>query len=102
MQELLLVVLRFGYELLLVWLLWTYCISWSGSERLMLKARSQGQPRHRHPQSPRDCPICRTAHGRSETHEERVVEPWAKQKSQRGRPKVVNTEGYFCPYPDCR
>ncbi len=46
--------------------------------------------------------MCRRAHGQCGPHEQRVVEPWAKQKSQRGRPKVVNTEGYYCPYPDCR
>ncbi len=68
----------------------------------MRKALGQAQPRQRHPQSPRDCLVCRSAHRRCEHHEARVVEPWAKQKSQRGRPKVVNTEGYYCPYPDCR
>ncbi len=68
----------------------------------MRKALVQDQPRQRHPQSPRDCQICRRAHGQCEHHEPRVVEPWAKQKSQRGRPKVVDTEGYYCPYADCR
>jgi hypothetical protein len=88
MQELVLDILRLGYGLLLVWLLWTSWISWNGSERRLLTARRQ-----RHPQSPRDCPVCRAAHGLCETQEQRVVESWARQKSQRGRPKVVETDG---------
>jgi hypothetical protein len=102
MQELLLVVLRLCYELLLVWLLWTAWIGGNGGERLLSKIRPQGQPRQRHPQNPRDCPGCCAAHGACETHVQREVEPWAKQKSRRGRPKGINTDGYGCPNPQCR
>ncbi len=31
-----------------------------------------------------------------------MVEAWHQQKSKRGRPKVVATEGYCCPNPRCR
>ncbi len=101
MQELPQILLRLSYELLLVWLLWTAWIGWDGREELHARTHQQGQPRQRHPQSPRDCPVCRTAHGVCETHEQRVVEPWAKRKSKRGRPKVVETDGYGCPNPHC-
>ncbi len=63
MQELLLFFLRLGYELLLVWLLWIAWTGWDGRERLLGKAHQQGPSRQRHPQSPRDCPMCRAAHG---------------------------------------
>ncbi len=101
MQEFLVTSLRLSYELLLVWLLWTHWISWSGSDRPGVGALGRGQPRQRHPQSPGDCPACRAAHGACETHKQRVVEPWAKQKSKHGRPKVIATDGYGCPNPRC-
>src|SRR5512141_357280 len=101
MQELLLHLLRIGYEVLLAWLLWAAWIGWDGREQLLARTHQQGQPRQRHPQSPRDCPVCRAAHGVCETHEHRLVEPWAKRKSKRGRPKVVETDGYGCPNPRC-
>ncbi len=101
MQELLLHLLRVGYELLLAWLLWTAWIGWDGREQLLARTHQQGHPRQRHPQSPRDCPVCRAAHGACETHGQRVVEPWAKRKSRRGRPKVIETDGYWCPNPLC-
>ncbi len=102
MQEHLLHFLRLGYELLLVWLLWIAWTGWDGRERSLGKAQQQGPPRQRHPQSPRDCPMCRAAHGVYETHEQRVVEPWAKRKSKRGRPKVIETDGYGCPNRRCQ
>ncbi len=101
MQELLSIFLRLGYELLLVWLLWTAWISGDGGERLLSPLQTRGQLRQRHPQSPRDCPVCRAAHEMCETHTQRVVEPWAKRKSKRGRPRAIDTEGYGCPNPLC-
>ncbi len=50
MQELLLILLRLGFELVLVWLLWSTWISSDGGERLHSKMQPQGQPRQRHPQ----------------------------------------------------
>ena len=95
MQDLFLSVVRLSDELLLVWLVWTYWISWNGNGRLIIRARMQGQARH--PQNPRDCPVCRAAHGVCEAHEQRVIEAGAKQKSKRGRPKVVEADGFAAP-----
>jgi hypothetical protein len=99
MQAFLFIILRVGYELGLVWWLWIAWRLWSDRVRRLVKAQPHGQPRQRHPPSPRDCPVCRAAHGTREFHEQRVVGPWAKQKSKRGRPKVIATDGYGCPNP---
>ncbi len=101
MQDLILSSLRLSYELLLVWLVWTTWISLSDSDQLSARALVSGQPRQRHPQSPRDCPVCRAARRACEGHEQQVVEPWAAQKSKQGRPKLVATDGYCCPNPRC-
>src|SRR5512147_1562540 len=94
--------LRLGYELLLIWLVWIGWSRWHEKGWLLGKLQCQGKTRQRHPQSPRDCPICRAAHGACAGHEQPVVEAWYKQKSKRGRPKVIPTEGYCCPNPRCR
>jgi IS1 family transposase len=101
MQALFLALLRFSYELLLVGLLWAHWISRGGDDRLGVKALGSGQPRQRHPQSPRDCPVCSATPGTGAGQAQRVVEPWATQKSKRGRPKTVETEGHCCPNPGC-
>src|SRR5690348_1783352 len=101
MQDVLQSILRIRYELLLVWLVWIYWTSWCGQEGFGVRALRAGQQRQRHPQSPRDCPVCRAGHGVCETRDERVVEPWARQKSKRGRPKIVETDGHGCPNPRC-
>src|SRR5689334_23665610 len=99
MQDVLQFILRLSYELLLVWLVWIYWTSWSGDEGFIARVLKGSQPRQRHPQSPRDCPVCRAGHGLCETHDKHVVEPWARQKSKRGRPKVMETDGHGCPNP---
>src|SRR5689334_16527852 len=101
MQDVMLSSLRLSYELLLVWFVWTTWISWSDSDRLSARGLVSGQPQQRHAHSPRDCSVCRAAHGAGEGHEQQVVEPWLAHKSKRGRPKLVATEGYCCPNPRC-
>jgi transposase-like protein len=92
--------LRLGYELVLVWWVWVYWSGWSDKDQLLQKIRRERQTRQRHPQSPRDCPVCRAGHGACARHEQPVIEAWNKQKSKRGRPKVIATEGYCCPNPN--
>jgi IS1 family transposase len=93
--------LRLCYELLLIWLVWVYWSGWRDKDGLLQKMRRERQTRQRHPQSPRDCPVCRVAHRVCVCHEQPVIEAWSRQKSKRGRPKVIATEGYCCPNPGC-
>lgn len=61
-------------------------------------------PRHWHPKSPKDCPLCQAEAVRitEPVVDLPAVEPYQETKSQRGRKKTILTEGYACPYPDCR
>ncbi len=101
MQDLILFSVRFSYALLLVFVVWLVWGSWRDDEQRSVGALTRRQPRQRHPHSPRECPVCRAAHGACEDHAQRVVAAWAKQKSKRGRPKRLQTDGYCCPNPDC-
>jgi len=97
-------VVRLCCELSLLWLLWQHLSVW---ERLVAHRSSQreDQPsrpvRQRHPQSPRDCPLCRAAHGTCEMHKMRSVVAWSSLKSKRGRPKSVESEGHCCQNEAC-
>jgi hypothetical protein len=93
--------LRLGYELVLTWLMWVYWSDWRAKDRLLQKIQRERPTRQRHPQSPHDCPVCRAGHEECICHEQPVIEAWSKQKSKRGRPKVIATEGDGCPHPVC-
>jgi transposase-like protein len=64
-------------------------------------ATKPGTKRQWHGQSPKDCPVCRAAHGQVKETTARRVEPWRTRKGQRGRPKTVVTEGQSCSNPGC-
>ncbi len=54
------------------------------------------------PRTPEDCPACRRAANPSRPTIAAPVRPWRAEKSPRGRRKTINTDGYACPYPDCK
>jgi IS1 family transposase len=85
----------------LVWLLWYVVDKWresrTGWER---QAKGKGG-RVWHAQSPKECPLCREAHGQVTQNRERSVEPWRVRKSKQGRPKTVDTEGHSCANEAC-
>src|SRR5438477_10879954 len=92
---------RLGYGLLLVWLVWQRWLTWHSDDKRIVTAPTRSQARQHHAQSPRDCPACQVAEGTGSIDAKRVVEPWSTQKSRRGRPKTVDTEGHSCPNPRC-
>ncbi len=89
-------VVQLGYELLLIGLLWHWLLAWNSADPFGLLACKAGQKCQWHPQSPRDCPACQLLHRQSAVHPSKLVEPWPRQKGKRGRPKLVETEGYCC------
>ena len=93
--------IRICFELILAWLLWQQLLAWEQGDGSTLFKVQRPQKRQRHPHSPRECPACQEAHGQGAIAEPRPVEPWSKRKSQRGRPKTVETDGYGCPNEDC-
>ena len=61
-------------------------------------------PRQWHPKSPEDCPLCQAeVAGITEpVFDIQAVEPYQESKSRRGRKKTIQTEGYACPYSECK
>ncbi len=53
------------------------------------------------PRTPADCPACQIAWAAGEWEVERTPEPWAVVKSQRGRPKEHDSDGYACMNREC-
>jgi hypothetical protein len=55
------------------------------------------------PRCPDDCPACRLAStpstGRGPAPA--PVRPWLEEKSRRGAPKRIDTQGFACPNRDC-
>ena len=77
---------------------------WNGERVRQIGAAGGGSgtakgKRQMHPHSPQNCPACCGAD--SEVQSGQRVVPWAEQKSKRGRPKTVETDGYSCNNPDC-
>jgi IS1 family transposase len=56
-------------------------------------------PRPLRPRTPDDCPFCQAA--RVAPVGPKNVIPYAQRKSAAGRKKMLDTQGYSCPYPDC-
>ena len=102
MQAILVEIVRLSYEGLVFWLVWVGWTSRGEGGRVWQRVEKAGRHWQRHAQSPRECPVCRAAHGTCEEPATRqTVEAWRKQKSQRGRPKTVSTDGYSCPNRQC-
>jgi IS1 family transposase len=100
-QPHLLSTVRICFELILVWLLWQQLLVWEQGDIAALFKVQRPQKRQRHPHSPLECPACQEAHGQCAIAEPRLVEAWSTRKSQRGRPKTVETDGHCCPNEDC-
>ena len=91
---------RLGYLVILIGLI----RAWERQCRVRAVGHGAGKAgvkRQRHPHSPRDCPACCGTHLDSEGQGKAQVRAWAEQKSKRGRPKTVETEGYSCNNPAC-
>lgn len=54
------------------------------------------------PRTPEDCPACCHAASQPIPPTASPVRPWREVKSRRGRRKTIPTDGYACPYVDCR
>src|SRR4029434_6652085 len=55
------------------------------------------------PRTPHDCPLCRQqlTVPAAITPTPPTVTPWCEQKSRRGAPKRINTQGFACPNRRC-
>ena len=81
----------------LAWLVWTHLASQGVSQA---ENPAQRRGRQLKPHSPRDCPLCCAANGQS-VERQKTIAPWSRHKSSRGRPKVVESDGYACMNPAC-
>jgi IS1 family transposase len=59
------------------------------------------RPWTRRPGTPDDCPDCRLARAEQGPGRTANPRPWADVKSERGRPKEHDSEGYACMNPGC-
>jgi IS1 family transposase len=59
-------------------------------------------PRPLRPRSPDDCPACRNAVHPPAPTVTPPLRPWRAGNRRRGRRKTITTDGYACPYADCR
>src|SRR5262245_13180984 len=85
----------------LVWLVW----AWQrhqhpASHPAAVTARLQ---RLLKPRTPDDCPVCRQQAAASAATAPpcALVTPWRQQKSRRGAPKQIETQGFACPNQRC-
>lgn len=61
----------------------------------------QHRPCRWKPQSPHDCPHCKSGLRLQVLRSKSDIRPYSNRKSRRGRKKTVNTHGFACPNPDC-
>ena len=95
-------IIRICFELILAWLLWQRLLAWEQGDATTAFKAKRSQKRPRHPNSPRECPACQEeTHGQGAIAAPGPVEAWPTRKSQRGRPKTVETDGYGCPDVEC-
>lgn len=89
-----------GIELLLLWLVWHYLSVVRLSNRG--GASPTARKRQLHPHSPKECQACRAGHQAGKPPTVVVVDAWRKQSCGRGRPKLIETDGYACNNAACR
>jgi len=85
----------------LVWLAWFWqCRQQPWSPQA---AGTAGVPRLLRPRTPDDCPVCRQQDPvrAADTLQRPPTRPWREQKSRRGAPKRINTQGFACPNRRC-
>lgn len=81
---------------------WMYYTGWVKTRQAEAEQEREQRMPQNHPRSPKDCPECAAQHGACVEHKTvREVEAWSKRKGKRGRPKVVESDGYFCNNQAC-
>lgn len=65
------------------------------------EAKQLRKPRVLKPKSERDCPFCVKEKGKLGSPKPETPTAWSLRKGRGGPKKIISTQGYFCPNPEC-
>lgn len=87
------------FTLVVMILLWWLLYQHSMCEEYDIEIGQRRRRWHLRPRTPKDCPLCQGNHPHA--HPPPDIIPWSHVKSQRGRRKVLVSEGHACPNKAC-